>query len=72
MEVKICDLCLKDSGTIKLTGGRGWHSWGWSNSGIRRIHYCSKHSTNAMKGTTLEQFRKLVYEIDSKYGHYQG
>jgi hypothetical protein len=72
MDVKLCDLCLKETGTLKVIG-RQWKSFGWSRSGIRRIHYCGMHEdTFKWKGMTEEEFRTMVYEIDKKYGHYIG
>jgi hypothetical protein len=71
MEVKLCDLCLKESGKLKVIGW-GWKSWGWSNSGVRRIHYCGVHNVKFLKSQTLEEYRKMIYDIDSKYGNLIG
>jgi len=66
MDTKICDLCLKESNKIVILGNK-WQSWGWSNSGIRRIHYCDKHNTVALRKMTRDDFRTMIYEIDAKY-----
>lgn len=60
MEVKICDVCLIQ-GKVTVINSKWW-SYGWTHSGIRRLHLCYGHS--GTKTPSLEVHTQTVLAAD--------
>jgi len=69
MEVKMCDMCILEC-RIRVIGLSSWKSWGWSHSGVRRIHLCSEHQGRGtmvtLKKQSMEEFKEMVRIIDRR------
>ncbi len=65
MNIKLCDLCLKE-GKISILHPIDWQSWHWSHSTARTIHFCHSHNISFLKNQIYEDYRKMVQEIDDK------
>ncbi|KKS89337.1 MAG: hypothetical protein UV64_C0007G0040 [Parcubacteria group bacterium GW2011_GWC1_43_11b] len=60
MDVKICDVCLIQ-GNVTILNSR-WLAYGWTKSGIRKLHLCYGHS--GTKTPSIEVHSQTVLAAD--------